>query len=161
MDFFKFKGRFLSNLYVYRSKPINVKALFITTLLFASTAMYAQTGVGATETCDCEEYSDPADHCQLILCQPLKGTVTNDGTPVNCACVRVLRGETLLHATKTDAEGKWEISNMPMGIFTIEYIKDGTTHQINNVKMKADEATDVSADLNTLPAESEYSTSSY
>lgn len=128
-----------------------MKALFISTLFLASTGLYAQTG-----SCDCEEYADPTDHCQLILCQPLQGTITDDGTAAACTCVRVLRGETLLYATQTNAEGKWEIENMPMGIFTVEYTKDGSTHQITNVQMKADEATDVSVDLDGLPAESEY-----
>ena len=139
-----------------------MKALFITTLFFASAAIYAQDGgVGSTATCDCEEYVTPEDHCQLITCQSIVGTIVNDGDAVSCACVKVMRDGTLMFATKTSADGTYSIPDVFMGIFTVEITKGDETHTINNVQMKGDGPTEVSADLNVLPSESSYDSSAY
>ncbi|MBN4082066.1 carboxypeptidase regulatory-like domain-containing protein [bacterium AH-315-B15] len=99
-----------------------MKTLFITTLFFASTAMYAQSEVS---TCDCEEFTSE-EHCALILCGSMEGTVTEGTAPVSCACVKVYKESTLLYATKTAADGTYTIPNLIMGTFTV-LITKGTT----------------------------------
>jgi hypothetical protein len=136
-----------------------VKTLFLSTLLFATSSLFAQSaGLSASSDCDCETFTSE-EHCALILCQSMEGTIKNEGSPVGCACVKIFQGPKLMYASKTNADGAYNIPNVTMGIYTVEVTKGDAVYKINNVKMNHEGPTVVSADLKDLPAVSEFESS--
>ncbi|MBN4071306.1 hypothetical protein JYT72_02230 [Crocinitomix catalasitica] len=133
-----------------------MKTLIITTLFFASSALYAQSETATETACNCENYTTSAEHCQLILCGSMEGTISNDLIPVSCACIKVWRDDDLMFATKTNSDGTFSMPNVMVGFYTVEIIKDASSYKITNVKMNHDGPTIVSKDLKGLASSSTY-----